>query len=61
MIYGGFISLGSQMGQTDAALQIPMGVIYSTIAFSGVCIIFYCIYNIKEMLDQRNAGVKEAI
>lgn len=61
MIYGGFISLGSQMGQTDAALQIPMGVIYSAIAFSGVCIIFYCIYNIKETLDQRNAGVKEAI
>jgi TRAP-type C4-dicarboxylate transport system permease small subunit len=49
------------MGQTDAALQIPMGVIYSTIAFSGVCIVFYCIYNIIETLAKRNVSTKEAI
>ncbi|HSL87218.1 MAG TPA: TRAP transporter small permease [Bacteroidales bacterium] len=60
MIYGGFIAAGNQMGQTDAALQIPMGVIYSAIAFSGVCIVFYCIYNIMETLAVKS-GVKEAI
>ncbi|HSR03793.1 MAG TPA: TRAP transporter small permease [Proteiniclasticum sp.] len=61
MIYGGFISMGNQMGQTDAALQIPMGVIYSAIAFSGVCIVFYSIYNITETISNRNVSVKEAI
>ncbi len=61
MIYGGFIAMGNQMGQTDAALQIPVGIIYSAIAFSGVCIVFYCIYNIVETLSGGNAGVKEAV
>lgn len=49
MIYGGYFSALRQMGQIDAALQIPMGVIYSAIPISGVVIIFYAINNIKKI------------
>lgn len=47
MIYGGYFSALRQMGQVDAALQIPMGVIYSAIPISGVFVIFYAIHNVK--------------
>ncbi len=50
MIYGGYFSPLRQMAQTDAALQIPMGVIYSAIPISGLFIIFYAICNIKTIL-----------
>ncbi len=45
MIIGGYSSAVRQMWQLDSALQIPMGVIYSAIPFSGGLIIFYFLYH----------------
>jgi TRAP-type C4-dicarboxylate transport system permease small subunit len=45
MIYGGFTQMTTQMSQLDAALQIPMGVIYSAVPFSAIFMIFYFLYN----------------
>ena len=50
MVYGGNKTMQTQMMQKDAALQIPMGIVYSAITFSGICIIFYAIYNIVSTL-----------
>lgn len=49
MIYGGYFTSLRQMGQLDAALQIPMGVVYSAIPISGIFIIFYAILNITKI------------
>lgn len=46
MVYGGYIISVQQMATTDAALQIPMGVIYSAIPISGLFTLFYAVYNI---------------
>ncbi len=43
---GGIRNTLVQMRTTDAALQVPMGVIYSIIPISGAFMIFYAIYNI---------------
>ena len=53
MLYGGYFSSLRQMGQVDAALQIPMGVIYSAIPISGLFIVFYTVYNIKTIVFKR--------
>lgn len=45
MIFGGYNTAMRQMWQLDSALQIPMGVIYSAIPISGLCILFYFICN----------------
>lgn len=45
MILGGFNASVRQMWQLDSALQIPMGVIYSSIPISGGIILFYFLYN----------------
>ncbi len=50
MVYGGYYSTLKQMVQTDATLQIPMGVIYSAIPISGLIIIFYTTTNIKRIV-----------
>ena len=49
-IYGGYISSVKQMMQVDAALQIPIGVIYSAIPISGLIIIFYTITNMIKII-----------
>lgn len=51
MIYGGYISSVKQMVQLDAALQIPIGIVYSAIPISGIFIIFYTIFNIRNLLS----------
>lgn len=45
MFLGGFNASVKQMWQLDSALQLPMGIIYSSIPISGIIIIFYFIYN----------------
>ena len=45
MIFGGYKQVTSQMIQMDAALQIPMGIIYSAVPVSACFILFYFIYN----------------
>lgn len=55
MTYGGYLSSLRQMSQLDAALQIPIGVVYSAIPISSIFIIFYSIYNcIKILKDNKN-------
>lgn len=46
MVYGGYKTTIRQMAQMDAALKVPMGVIYSAVAIGGLFIIFYSVYNI---------------
>ena len=55
-MYGGYIITAQQMGTMDAALQIPMGVIYSSIPISGVFILFYAVYNIVLAFHNHNTG-----
>ena len=46
MLYGGGMVTGQQMLTMDAGLQIPMGVIYSSIPICGGFMLFYGVYNI---------------
>lgn len=50
LVIGGYLSVVKQMVQFDAALQIPIGVVYAAIPLSGVFILFYSIYNIKKIV-----------
>ena len=43
LMYGGYIISAQQMATTDAALGIPMGVIYSAIPISGIFTLFYAV------------------
>lgn len=56
MIYGGYIISVQQMATTDAALQIPMGVIYSAIPISGLFTLFYAVYNISLAFHNYKTG-----
>ena len=56
LMYGGEIISAQQMATTDAALQIPMGVIYSAIPISGLFTTFYAVYNIALAFDQHKKG-----
>jgi TRAP-type transport system small permease protein len=52
MVYGGYLAFTAQMVQRDAALQIPMGVIYSAIPMSGLFILLYSILNMVAVFKQ---------
>lgn len=45
LLIGGLQGALKQMGTVDAALQIPMGVIYIALPFCGAAIVFYVIHN----------------
>jgi TRAP-type C4-dicarboxylate transport system permease small subunit len=60
MVYGGFGQTMSQMIQKDAALQIPMGIIYSAVPISACFMIFYFIYNEKILLKEFKEITKNA-
>lgn len=53
MVIGGYLSVVKQMVQFDAALQIPIGIVYAAIPLSGVFILFYSIYNIKKIVLEK--------
>lgn len=53
LIIGGYMSSVRQMVQLDAALQIPIGIIYAAIPLSGVFIVFYSILNIKHIVSKK--------
>lgn len=50
MIIGGYFGALPQMEQLDSALQISMGFIYLVIPIAGICILFYYLYNLKNIL-----------
>lgn len=52
MIQGGWQGAMKQMKTVDAALQIPMGVIYIAVPVCGVVILFYAIYNCCLAVEQ---------
>lgn len=56
LMYGGEIIAAQQMATMDAALQIPMGIIYSAIPISGLFTTFYAVYNIALAFDQYKKG-----
>lgn len=51
LVIGGYLSVIKQMVQFDAALQIPIGVVYSAIPISGVFVLFYSFLNIKKIIN----------
>lgn len=53
LIVGGYQSSLRQMAQVDAALQIPIGIIYAAIPLSGIFVIFYSILNVKKIIAKK--------
>lgn len=51
-LMGGLQSSKIQMGTTDAALHIPMGIIYSAIPICGAAMLFYALYNMVQAVDE---------
>lgn len=62
MLIGGYYGAIKQMGQKDATLGIPVGIVYMIIPFAGACIIFYFINKeinlIKELTVLGQAAAK---
>lgn len=56
LMYGGYIISAQQMATTDAALGIPMGIIYSAIPISGAFTLFYAIYNVALAFEDFKKG-----
>ncbi|MEX0929353.1 MAG: TRAP transporter small permease [Balneolales bacterium] len=56
-IYGGarLVYITLVLDQTSAALQIPMGYVYMAIPVSGMLIVFYSLYYIRENLANVDA------
>jgi len=52
MVYGGLalVSRTLETGQVSPALRLPMGFVYVAIPFSGVCILFYCLTFVADLL-----------
>lgn len=48
MIIGGgnLVYITLKLGQTSSALHVPLGYVYAIVPFSGLLIIFFCIYKI---------------
>lgn len=57
LMYGGYLIAAQQMATTDAALGIPMGVIYSAIPISGIFTLFYGVYNCFLAVDEYKKGI----
>lgn len=52
MVIGGYLGAIRQINQLDSALQLSMGIIYIAIPISGVCIVFYFVYNFLNILKR---------
>lgn len=59
MIIGGgrLCKLSFQFGQTSAALEIPLGIIYLIVPISGILV---CYYNIDTLLKQRKTYTQKS-
>lgn len=58
LIWGGWIATEMTMTQTSAALQVPIGYLYSALPISGLLVVFYCINNIFEIFKGKRAVIK---
>ena len=59
LVYGGFKQMADQMVQLDAALQIPMGYIYSAVPISSCFIIFYFIFNERNLFLELKSSMSK--
>ena len=52
MVYGGIDLVGRTLetGQVSPALRLPMGLVYVAIPFSGLCMLFYCLTFLADIL-----------
>jgi len=52
MVYGGIDLVGRTLetGQVSPALRLPMGLIYIAIPFSGLCILYYCLTFLADLI-----------
>lgn len=50
LLAGGLSMTTAQMIQMDATIKIPMGMIYSILPISGAITVFYCTYNIGNLI-----------
>lgn len=46
LVKGGYTVTALAWTQLSGSLQIPVGYLYAAMPVSGICIIFYCLYNI---------------
>ncbi|PWU69563.1 TRAP transporter small permease [Gracilibacillus dipsosauri] len=53
LLIGGFIAAELAWTQMNASLQIPIGYLYAVMPVSGLCILFYCTYNIYQTVQTR--------
>ncbi len=56
LLIGGFIAAELAWTQMNASLQIPIGYLYAVMPVSGLCILFYCTYNIYQTVQTRKKG-----
>lgn len=54
MIYGGIdlVSRTLETGQVSPALRLPMGLVYTAIPFSGLCILYYCLTFLADLFRE---------
>lgn len=57
LVYGGMVITTMNMLQYDSILKIPTGTVYSIIPVCGVLIIFYSLYNLREIFTKKEGGV----
>ncbi|GLO67489.1 MULTISPECIES: TRAP transporter small permease [Oceanobacillus] len=50
LLIGGYLAVDVAWNQLSASLQIPVGYLYAGIPISGLFIVFYCIYNITNII-----------
>lgn len=53
LVYGGVVITTMNMLQYDSILKIPTGMIYSIIPVCGILIIFYSLYNLYSILNDK--------
>lgn len=51
---GGMLATEIAWNQLSAALQIPIGYMYISMPISSFFILFYCVYNIYDVIKKRN-------
>ncbi|MEO9529949.1 TRAP transporter small permease [Roseibium sp.] len=54
MVYGGLdlVSRTLETGQVSPALRLPMGLIYTAIPFSGLCMLYYCLTFLADLFRE---------
>lgn len=64
MLYGGLdlVNRTLETGQVSPALRLPMGLVYIAIPFSGICILYYCLTFLGDLLrDGRGPNDQDGV